>query len=222
MKYLLPFLVLLFWQTAFSATPGETNNYFYTYEAYPKYENATESIVNPKKIEEAKGSRESWQTNDFPEGNWGQTFRGFQLSLRFDKKIYTNGESITAIILVRNVTNHEIVFMHSTSTGANGPIGFVITNDHGNKLSSKWAMSPAPGQQAFMGSINSVTIATQTQRKIIERLDKIYDLTNGTYLVQASLGYQLIKRRSDEGKPLEFEWKQITSKPVQITIQNSL
>jgi hypothetical protein len=213
MKNHLPFLVLILWQTAFSSMADETNRFFYTYE---KYESPSEGVVNPNTAEEAKRSRESLPVNDFPEGNWGQPFHGIQLSLRFEKTIYTNGEPITAILLARNVTNHYMSVAGSIKTGGNGPIDFIMTDDGGHKLSSMWenvasSVSANPG----------ISIPTQAQRKFYERLDKIYDLTNGTYLVQASLGYPLVKKRSPEGKPLELEWKQITSAPVQIKIEDS-
>src|SRR5437867_456520 len=61
-------------------------------------------------LEEAKKSKESLPAEAFPEGNWGSPKKGFQLSLRFDKPTYTNGENITAIILLRNVTNTTVAY----------------------------------------------------------------------------------------------------------------
>ena len=190
----------------------KTNSYFYTYE---KYERSSEEVVNPNKAEEAKQSRESLPANDFTEGNWGQPFHGIQLSLRFDKKDYANGEPITAILLVRNVTNHYVSVAGSIKTGGNGPIDFIVTDIDGHKLSSMWK-----NVAASVSANPGISIPAQAQRKFYEQLDKIYDLTNGTYLVQASLEYPLIIKRSPEGKPFELEWKQITSAPVQIKIES--
>ena len=64
--------------------------------------------MNPQKVKEGKKLKESLPANEYPEGKWGGIKGGFQLSMCFEKQIFTNDEPIMATILVRNVTNHVL------------------------------------------------------------------------------------------------------------------
>ena len=179
MKTFIYFIFACLLQMAFCANAEETNKYdTHVYGMYPG------KLPNTEKGEEEQ-SRESLLAKDFLEGNWGQPSEGFQLSLRFDKQIYKEGEPITAIVLARNVTNYEIGFVELVRTGGNGPVGFVITNANAQRLVSEWEKPLGPGHIFNAGHM--VMIEPKTQWKFLERLDKIYQLTRGSYSVQAAI-----------------------------------
>ena len=120
---------------------------------------------------------------DFPEGNWGSTNAGLQLSLRFTKQTYTDGEPITAILLVRNVTNELVSFVLLQNGMLGGPIPFEVMAGDGHLIPAReystWIMV---NPSSWMP-----TIPPQTQRKLEEHLDGAYNLTNGTYSIRAVL-----------------------------------
>jgi hypothetical protein len=212
MKFHFAGIVLLAVMLRMSAQ--ETNINYATFEKSGEYTIKRERLSEIPKIDAVEKQRESLPVNDFPEGNWGQPFRGFQLSLRFNKDIYTNDETMTAILLVRNITNRSIGFYYaSEADNIDGPFELTVTTDKGQTVT-------APPINYFTATSGGGEIYTNTQYKYLERLNNRYNLTNGTYLVQASFGYPLVKKRSPEGKPLELEWKKITSAPVQIKIKN--
>ena len=45
---------------------------------------------------------------DDPEGHWGAPSEGYQLSIRLEKETFTNGEPITASVLLRNVSDRPL------------------------------------------------------------------------------------------------------------------
>ncbi|HEX3856079.1 MAG TPA: hypothetical protein VHY30_02145 [Verrucomicrobiae bacterium] len=212
MKFYLASIILL--TIIFKMSAEQTNMAYVTDESHALAVLQMERLSEAPKIDAVEKRRETLPAKDFPEGNWGQPFRGFQLSLRFNKDIYTNDEPITAILLLRNITNRFINYSGSDSANNDGPFELSVTTEKGQLLTSPpivdWIVSAGGGG-----------IPTNTQHKYLEQLNNRYNLTNGAYLVQASLRYQTIKKRSPEGKPIEFEWKQITSAPVQIKIEDS-
>jgi hypothetical protein len=198
----------------FKMSAQETSINYTTFEKSGEYTIKREGLSETPKVDAIEKRREALPVNDFPEGNWGQPFRGFQLSLRFNKDTYTNGETITAILLVRNITNSSMGFYYASEAANNdGPFELLVTTDKGQTVT-------APPINYFTATSGGGEIYTNAQYKYLERLNNRYNLTNGTYLVQASFGYQLVKKRSPEGKPIELEWKKITSAPVQIKIKN--
>jgi hypothetical protein len=131
-------------------------------------------------FEKAKDSRESLPAKDFPEGNWGDVAGGFQLSLRFEKTTFTNGEAIIATLLMRNVTNDDAYLSFSTFPVGygDGPIGFKVVSAAGVELM----------QHQFVGGAGGAYyqwLLTGTQTKYVEHLDSRFDLTNGEYTIQA-------------------------------------
>lgn len=138
--------------------------------------------IDPTLIAEAETNRESWPAEDFPEGNWGEVMDGGQISLRFDKQVYTNREPINAVVLVRNTTNQVIVFL-LTDGVAPGFINFQAYTQSGQSLDPKPKYSSPVAPNAGVVNI----IQPGLQRKFIEALNRSYDLTNGTYLIEASI-----------------------------------
>jgi hypothetical protein len=180
-------------------------------------------VMRPEDLAAARQQPECRPAADFPEGNWGPVESGYQLSLRLNKPAYTNGEPIFATLLMRNVTN-AAVYLHYGAfpmDGEYGPIGFVVTSKSG-------VLTP----REFGGPYIVTTAAFRwvlpgTQAKYVERLNRRYDLTNGTYTVQAVKSawvspwpveikdHHVIFNRSSQ------QTVQVNSAEVKITIKNS-
>jgi hypothetical protein len=170
--------------------------------------------------EATKTNRECLPAKDFPEGNWGESFRGFQLSLRLDNNTYTNSKQVTAIVLVRNITTNDFISGSGSSFEAEGgPVGLMVTTDKGQTVEIPPDTSSPRIMTAHTAGSDGGSIYPHTQHKYLERLNSRYALTNGDYFVQAVLGYRFITKRIPDGKPLESEWKQITSALVPIKIE---
>ena len=110
----------------------ETNEIYVTEDNFGFFaDQHSAGLHHDKLLAEAKKTRESLPSKDFPEGNWGEVINGLQLSLRFDKQTYTNGEKITAIMLIRNTTNQAIRYLNDF------PIEFSVITTDGQPLASK-------------------------------------------------------------------------------------
>jgi len=156
------------------AKAGETNVFYIN-------DGGHEEFSYSKNIQMAKTAQESLPAKDFPEGNWGAVQDGFQLSMRFEKKIFTNGEPIVVTLLLRNVTNSDVrlSYSHLPVGYSDGPIGFQIISAAGTGMTQH--------KYELDGVINGAlpTLFPGTQAKFSERLDKRFDLTNGIYSVRA-------------------------------------
>jgi hypothetical protein len=138
--------------------------------------------MDPQKIEAARTNRECLPAADFLEGNWGQALGGYQLSLRFEKQIFTNGEPVLAILLLRNVTNTIVNYAALPVGYSDGPIGFEVRDSDGRNFPQH--RYPLP---LLMGHEFIKDVVPFAQVKFLERLDKRFDLTNDVYFVQANV-----------------------------------
>jgi len=190
-------LILLLTVLGHTSQAADTNRLFLTDDGFL-------SVNHAKKVEDAKQSKESLPADQFPEGNWGVTTNGFQLSLRFEKTAFAAGEPIVAILLLRNVTNNVVKYNVSSVAGQDGPIGFVVSNSAG-------IIKPIPAESVDVISSRGGVLAPNTQHKYLERLDKRFDLKkSGSYTVYARFG---------AGCPNCFE---IKSASVTMEIKDSL
>ena len=129
-------------------------------------------LVDLKAIERAELSKESRPANEDPEGNWGGATNGFQLSLRFEKTIFTNGEPVVATTLMRNVTNVEETYFY--------PIQIIATKN-GCKLEPR---NKSEVIEVTVSPMKKLLPQTQCRRQI--NLNQEYNLsTNGEYDFQA-------------------------------------
>lgn len=182
----LPFILFFLFAACFSLQAIETNTFFPTDDGHIYLDTETGKIINPRKVEEAKKIRESWPAQNFSEGNWGEVDHGCQLSLRFDKLVYTNGEFISAVVLVRNATNDQnylVLFLYSNKiTG--GSINYSVYAASNTAITLKPSRAEprisAPSSTGFRAFAH-------TQRKFSDHLNDMFDLTNGVYFVQASV-----------------------------------
>jgi hypothetical protein len=144
------------------------------------YRKHGERVVDVKKINEAEKSPESRPAEQDMEGHWGEVMQGLQISLRFEKQIFTNGEHIDAIVLIRNVTNQPAVYIRSTQ---------VLAFKDGKVLKRK----DDDGIISISAPLE-VNLFPQTQKKNLVRIDQIYDLTNnGEYYFQAVCRHPEVK-----------------------------
>lgn len=144
---------------------GETNKLFVTVDLWDR------------RIPNGTGdTNECLPADQFPEGNWGVATNGIQLSLRVDKTDYTNGETVLATILIRNVSN-TIAPYHSTMVAdRDGPVRFNVLSKDNHRVE--------PVQWGAVEGL-SADVPPGCQRRFVERFDKDYRLTNGTFFVQA-------------------------------------
>lgn len=132
---------------------------------------------NCKMPDDISRTNEYLPAEQFPAGNWGKATNGIQVSLRFDNASYTNGEPIQTMILVRNVSN-EPAFYHSIYvSGFDGIVRFITTTEDDRKFEGvdwEWG-ARVVGRGLRPGC----------QMRFVERFDKEYHLTNGTFFVKA-------------------------------------
>jgi hypothetical protein len=140
------------------------------------YRRSGERLIELSRIEEAQRSRESRPASEDPEGHWGPATNGFQLSLRFEKEAYTNGEPVVATMLVRNVSNVRQRYAFSARVSA--------------------AKSGSPLKRKDDTGLTIITsyrfLHPQTQARYQETINHVYDLTPGEYTFWAE---------SDRGLP---------------------
>lgn len=142
------------------------------------------------------------------------------MSLRFDKTTYTNGETITAIILARNTTNYDLDLVDEARTPSGGKIiGILVTTLNGQHVISREEereMNLKPGEILWASSNHGGSIYPQTQMKALEPLNDFYNLTNGTYLAhayQVATHYEIVN-----GKFASEVWPEVKSAGVPIKI----
>lgn len=164
---------------------ADTNELYLTVDSYTHfiYTENSEKIHHDMLLAEAKKTRESLPATYFPEGNWGNMEGGFQLSLRFTKQIYTNNEPIAAILLLRNVTNqvNDRYVYFPWAGNCDGPAVFYVSSGSGEIISGR--STDPRGMDAHGRSAPDLGC----QHKYFEHLNEGYDLTNGTYNVQAMM-----------------------------------
>jgi|GEM_PF-3848932 len=132
-------------------------------------------LIDAKKIKEAQNSPESRPADQDPEGNWGLATNGFQLSLRLEKEIFTNGEPVVVVTLMRNITNQPQTYFQGIQ---------IVASKDGKLLERKKNKNEIDVKEINL--FPETTLFPQTQRRNQETLNGIYDLTqNGEYIFQA-------------------------------------
>ena len=149
-------IVLLLLLTPFGQA-GETNTFYVTDDHYTYVSGSGKRGLNPVKVEAARAARVCQPAKEFPEGNWGLSQLGYQLSLRFAKPVYKKDGPVMAVVLLRNLTNVVLNyrgFYHPMG----GPIHFRVTTQSGSQIverpyypgyisGSAWSPLLSPGTQ---------------------------------------------------------------------------
>ncbi len=76
----------------------------------------------PQEIAASHGAKESRPAAQDPEGHWGGTTEGFQMSVRFEKESFHAGEPIVAIVLIRNATSRKVFYRDFISLKTDSPV----------------------------------------------------------------------------------------------------
>ncbi len=135
--------------------------------------------VGTNKIAEAMRLRESRPADQDPEGHWGAVDSGLQLSLRFEKSTYSNGEPVVATILIRNVSASTIEYVRAYATGRVSPIKVLAWH-----ADAPFALKPAP--DPVRASMTDIPLFPHSQHKYQVNLGNFYDLNkDGAYVFQA-------------------------------------
>lgn len=172
-----------------------------------------EIVVYPCQFEDLRTNREYLPAGEFSEGNWAESFLGCQLSLRFTKPVYTNGEPVMAVLLVRNVTN-QVVDLRALQHPMGGPVHFHVVSEAGSILPER-EFHPV----YFGSSGSSRPILPGTQWKFRENLNEGYTLQPGTYTVQAFIAIPMEEDKLVDGKWVRSPRKEVTSAKVTIRIE---
>ena len=137
----------------------------------------------------------NWPTASFSteldrQGNWGLVTNGLQVSIRMLKDRYEPGEPVSAMILVRNVTNKEVEydnFFGHTSGGTSHLDSKCCT-----VLAADAIGMPVPRTQPIPLMVDRIiknSLAPRQQWIYVVRLDRIFDFSQaGDYRVAATLG----------------------------------
>lgn len=165
---------------------AQTNQFYITDESKVHHE-ARIPMFSPEQIERAKHAKESRPAEDDPEGHWGAISEGFQLSIRFEKETFTNGEPVIVSVLLRNVSDRPLTYWVSTL----GRETEVVVAKGQQPLPRK--DQPKAGatfaerlSHLDVGSAWDCSSPVGTQRKFMVELNKIFDLTtNGQYIAHA-------------------------------------
>lgn len=178
---------------------AQTNQFYLTDESETHYGDTLS--FSPEQIEKAKHATESRPAEQDPEGHWGPATEGFQLSIRLQKESFTNGEPVTACIILRNVSGRLLRYFNAS---INDPMSKVVLMRGQERVPGK--DEPKPGatpreilKAAHRGSMSSFQSPPGTQRKFLVELDKMFDLsTNGEYVVQAMRTIPSLDTKSEE------------------------
>lgn len=174
------------------------------------------STMMLEKVAAARQNKECLPAENFPEGNWGRSNLGYQVSLRFTKPVFKSGDPITATVLVRNVTN-RVLDHHDIHNPMGGPVHFSITTADGKEVPER------PYQPGYVsGSSFSPQIAVGTQRKYDMKLNWGFDLPSGSYKVQAFIlvrSFDGVKQA--DGKLVFPPTQEVKSVEVPLSIKRS-
>jgi hypothetical protein len=175
-------------QAGFSGTNVGANKVYITDRRVGDF---TPFIPSSKQVEEARQAPESRVSDEDVQGNWSSPSDGFQMSVRLGKVIFTNGEPITARILVRNISDKPLEY--DFSDPRNFDFEFSASRDglpleskdspHPNQLMSEKIRELASGKRHF------AELPVGTQREFVFNLEKTFALT-------ASGQYKLLVQRS--------------------------
>jgi hypothetical protein len=160
--------------------------------------NNTGYYMDPVKVEAAKTNLECLPAEDFPEGNWGRPLIGYQLSLRFQKKVYAANEPINAILIIRDLTNQVLGYVENDILIEQGVALLQVTNQNGD------AMPPKQERSSIVTGVKMNILGPGSQNKYEVSLDHRYQLTNGTYKVRASVKIPAWKITAPDGTNITY------------------
>ena len=169
MKILLTALIL---STSLATVLAETNQFYLTDDFVTHYGDTLP--FTPEQIESAKHAKDCRPAEQDPEGHWGQPTEGFQLSIRLQKESFTNGEPVTACVILRNVSGRLLRYL---TARFDDPMSKIVLMRGQERVPGK--NEPKPGatfaerlKALHAGSLGSFQSPAGTQRKFLIELDK--------------------------------------------------
>jgi len=173
-------------QTEWPRTEANKSEFYVTDKEVPYGDTPP---FSEEQIENAKHAKESRPAEQDPEGNWGPVAEGFQFSLRFEKDAYTNGEPISACVILRNVSDRVLKYPYEY-TADEREISFVLSRGE-DRVYGKYDVRPGASFQERVRSLRTDPGGIRpspvgSQHKSLVNLNQIYGLTtSGEYHVQA-------------------------------------
>jgi len=192
-------LIALVWLASVAGLLADTNQFYLTDDFVTHYGDSLPFTA--KHIEMAKHAKECRPADQDPEGHWGPVTEGFQLSVRLERESFTNGEPVTACVILRNVSGKLRRYF---TAPMHDPMSKILLTRGGQRVPTN--DEPKPGASAperlkpvFGGSMWSFPSPAGTQRKFFVELNKMFDLgTNGEYVVQAMRTIPSLDLKSEE------------------------
>jgi hypothetical protein len=145
--------------------------------------------ITPEQIEAARSAPECRPADNDSDGHWGMPWEGIQLSIRLQKKVFTNGEPIMASITLRNVSDRVRYFWISKPRPEidtkmvllRGQERLSIRNDAQPGLSFQQRL-----KTVWVGKFYQEQLMPGTQRQFLRNLSEMFDLTVlGSYSAHA-------------------------------------
>jgi hypothetical protein len=114
---------------------------------------------------------------------WGPATAGFRLAVSFDKNTFTNGEPITGIARLQNVTTDNLIFEHDLP-----PTRRVVVTSEGGEVLRPRTPPETPGQRAPFFSPHYITVAPDEESTFPISVTDEYDMSSpGRYGVNFCL-----------------------------------
>ena len=167
-----------------------TNNMFITdLERHIGGRLGLQGVVRTETLLKALSSADSRPAEQYPEGNWGEPVGGLQLSIRFAKPVFTNGEPVVAIVLLRNVSGGYVEWPHRYLEN----LAFSVTGPDGKD-------QPSPERELRILGPGYYRFERNSQGRFEIRLDAKFNFQQpGSYTVRVST-----ETRPTGGKPLRY------------------
>jgi hypothetical protein len=140
------------------------------------------NVINDDLLRLLEGPAE----ND-PSGNWGFVDDGVQMSLRFDRQVYAMGQSITGILVIRNVSDEQRNY--STWGAPHVQFGIVVMDDQGREVNERGVTNDFQRRlNRIVNNPKPVYLRGLTQSVSTFRLDDVFELEQpGRYFARASV-----------------------------------
>jgi hypothetical protein len=164
---------LLFLQLFTFCCFSQTNRVYVTMT----FQIATNGAFYLETRDQAMESKESWSAELYPAGNWGPVMDGLQLSLRLTTNQFAVGNSVDAIVILRNVGTTLVQYNEVARGRKNDTFHFVVTTTNG-------VVANRPESDIIHGRI--MQLPPSTQSKYHKNLAADFNLTKpATYQVYA-------------------------------------
>jgi hypothetical protein len=157
--------------------------------------------ITPEQIQAARSAPECRPADNDSDGNWGAPWEGVQLSIRLQKKVFTNGEPIVGCFTLRNVGDKVRYFWVLTPEEQRST-RITVLRDQKRLVNLEDAK---PGE-SFQGRLRHIYVGKSyqeplipgTQRQFLLNLSGMFDLAAaGSYSAHAEREVAVLERVPD-------------------------